>query len=98
MPEFALDLFSDDLPDTRAQLAVRFEVERRRLIDYAVILRVWEGGSWANVRLYDHAHGHPEMHRYTSSGSKWIQNLHRVPMFKKDSRRRRRRSAAAGLR
>ena len=70
MPEFAVDLFSEDLPDASAQLVVRFTVERRRLVDYAVVLRVWDEGSWANVRLYDHAHGRPEMHRYTAGGSK----------------------------
>jgi hypothetical protein len=57
MPEFALDLFSDGPPDTGAQLCVRFKVERRRLIDDAVILPRLGGRLLGDGT--QHVHGYP---------------------------------------
>ena len=55
-----------------ADILVRLETERRRLVGYAVVLRVFEGGSYRPVRLYDYvpAHGTHHLHRYTRGGDK----------------------------
>jgi hypothetical protein len=55
-----------------ADILVRLETQRRRLIGYAVVLRVYEDGKFLSVRLYDYipAHGAHHMHRYTRGGAK----------------------------
>ena len=61
------------IPGVRdADILVRLETERRRLVAYAVVLRVFEGGRFVSVRLYDYVrpHGEHHMHRYTRSGAK----------------------------
>jgi hypothetical protein len=58
------------IPD--ADILVRMETERRGLVGYAVVLRVFEAGEFLPVRLYDYvpAHGEHHMHRYTRAGAK----------------------------
>jgi hypothetical protein len=48
------------------------EFDGRRLVGYAVVLRVHESEAIKPVRLYDHvqAHGEHHMHRYNGSGEK----------------------------
>lgn len=73
MPEtrYFAPLYSDHAPGFRAELFVRFTTDRRgNLVEYAVGLRVLVDGAWQTVRLYDNAHGAPEMHRYTLDGRK----------------------------
>jgi hypothetical protein len=61
------------IPGVReADILVRLETERRRLVGYAVVLRAYEDGRFLSVRLYDYipAHGAHHMHRYTREGVK----------------------------
>jgi hypothetical protein len=61
------------IPGVRdADILVRLETDRRRLVGYAVVLRVFEAGEYRSVRLYDYVpvHGEHHMHRYTREGSK----------------------------
>jgi hypothetical protein len=53
-----------------AILRVEFATDGREIIDYAVVLLVTLDGSTETIRVYDGAHGHNEMHRYTRSGGK----------------------------
>jgi hypothetical protein len=55
-----------------ADILVRLETDRRRLVGYAVVLRVFEAGEFLSVRVYDYipAHGEHHMHRYTREGAK----------------------------
>lgn len=56
--------------DLGIRMAVEFKSRGREVTDYAVVL-VRGGGSEAEtIRVYDGAHGHNEMHRYTSSTGK----------------------------
>lgn len=54
----------------RAWIYVEFTTNRRAVTDYAVLLLVQQGEQLETVRVYDGAHGHNEMHRYTQSGGK----------------------------
>lgn len=53
-----------------AMLRVEFTTDGREIIDYAVVLLLALDGSTETVRVYDAAHGHNEMHRYTRSAGK----------------------------
>lgn len=51
-------------------MAVRFTTRGREVTDYAVVLVARREGRKGTIRVYDCAHGHNEMHRYSSSGGK----------------------------
>ena len=53
-----------------ARLSVEFTSEGRTVTDYAVVLLLKRGDATETIRVYDGAHGHNEMHRYTRSGGK----------------------------
>ena len=53
-----------------AVLRVEFITNGRKITDYAVVLLLAVDGSVETVRVYDGAHGHNEMHRYTRGGGK----------------------------
>lgn len=48
-----------------AILRVEFKTRGNEVIDYAVVLLLEVEGKTKTIRLYDGAHGHNEMHRYT---------------------------------
>ena len=50
--------------------AVEFTTEGREIIDYAVVLLLDTEKGTETIRVYDGAHGHNEMHRYTRSAGK----------------------------
>ncbi len=62
-----LSILDDDLG---AMLGVDFETDGREVTDYAVVLLLEVGDSTQTIRVYDGAHGHNEMHRYTRSSGK----------------------------
>jgi hypothetical protein len=47
------------------RLLVEFQTDRKDVTDYAIVVAVAERGRLRTVRVYDGAHGHNEMHRYT---------------------------------
>ncbi|HET8955361.1 MAG TPA: hypothetical protein VFN18_06865 [Solirubrobacterales bacterium] len=53
-----------------ALLRVEFTTDGREITDYAVVLLLALDGSTETIRVYDGAHGHNEMHRYTRSDGK----------------------------
>jgi hypothetical protein len=53
-----------------AILRVEFETQGKEVTDYAVMLLFEIGGRTETIRLYDGAHGHNEMHRYSRSAGK----------------------------
>lgn len=54
-----------------ARIVVEFALDRREVVDYAVVLTVDdEAGEAVTVRVYDGAHGINEMHRHDRSGAK----------------------------
>ena len=53
-----------------AMLRVQFTTYGRDIIDYAVVLLLDTGKDRETIRVYDSAHGHNEMHRYTRSEGK----------------------------
>ena len=53
-----------------ALLRVEFTTSGREIIDYAVVLLLAVGEGTETIRVYDGAHGHNEMHRYTRSQGK----------------------------
>jgi hypothetical protein len=53
-----------------ALLRVEFTTDGKEITDYAVVLLLALDGSTETVRVYDGAHGHNEMHRYTRSDGK----------------------------
>lgn len=53
-----------------AVLRVEFITNGREITDYAVVLMLAVDGSVETVRVYDGAHGHNEMHRYTRGSGK----------------------------
>jgi hypothetical protein len=53
-----------------ALLRVEFTTDAREITDYAVVLLLNHDGSTETIRVYDGAHGHNEMHRYTRSEGK----------------------------
>lgn len=53
-----------------ALLRVEFTTDGREITDYAVVLLLALDGSTKTIRVYDGAHGHNEMHRYTKSDGK----------------------------
>jgi len=46
-------------------LFVEFTTRRDEVIDYALVLAAELDGHTKTIRVYDAAHGHNEMHRYT---------------------------------
>jgi len=57
------------LSDT-AILYARLDTERGEAISYAVALVVHGRDGLRTVRIYDNAHGQPEMHQYSPAGEK----------------------------
>lgn len=53
-----------------AILRVEFTTQGKEVTDYAVMLLYEIEGRTETIRLYDGAHGHNEMHRYTRSAGK----------------------------
>ncbi len=53
-----------------AMLRVEFTTEAREITDYAVVLLLEVGENIETIRLYDGAHGHNEMHRFSRSKGK----------------------------
>jgi len=53
-----------------AMISVEFTSEGPEVTDYAIVLMLAVGNSTETIRVYDGAHGHNEMHRYTRSGGK----------------------------
>lgn len=53
-----------------ALMPVQFTTRGGEVIDYAVVLLVEIEKGIETIRVYDGAHGHNEMHRYTRSGGK----------------------------
>ncbi len=53
-----------------AMLRVEFSTDGREIIDYAVVLLLARDGPTETIRVYDGAHGHNEMHRYTRTAGK----------------------------
>lgn len=53
-----------------ALLRVQFTTRGRDVVDYAVVLLLETDKGTEAVRVYDSAHGHNEMHRYTRGGGK----------------------------
>ncbi|HKI67131.1 MAG TPA: hypothetical protein VJ989_07665 [Solirubrobacterales bacterium] len=53
-----------------AMVSVEFASEGPEVTDYAVVLLLAVGNSTETIRVYDSAHGHNEMHRYTRSEGK----------------------------
>jgi hypothetical protein len=53
-----------------ALLRVEFTTQGSDVIDYAVVLLLDTEKGMKTVRVYDAAHGHNEMHRYTRSAGK----------------------------
>lgn len=53
-----------------ALLRVHFTTQGSGVIDYAVVLLLETEKGTETIRVYDAAHGHNEMHRYTRSGGK----------------------------
>jgi hypothetical protein len=51
-------------------MAVRFTTRGREVTDYAVVLVAQRGVRKETIRVYDCAHGHNEMHRYSSARGK----------------------------
>lgn len=51
-------------------LRVEFTTDGREITDYAVVLLLAIGDTTKTIRVYDGAHGHNEMHRYTRSAGK----------------------------
>ncbi len=53
-----------------ALLGVQFTTQANKVIDYAVILLLDIEKGTETIRVYDAAHGHNEMHRYSRSAGK----------------------------
>jgi hypothetical protein len=53
-----------------ALLRVEFTTQGSDVIDYAVVLLLDTEKGTKTIRVYDAAHGHNEMHRYTRSAGK----------------------------
>lgn len=51
-------------------LRVQFTTSGPQIVDYAVVLLLDTESGRETIRVYDSAHGHNEMHRYTRSGGK----------------------------
>lgn len=62
------DQLLDATLETR--LRVEFATENREVTDYAVVLLITTARGVMTIRVYDGAHGHNEMHRYTSTTGK----------------------------
>ena len=50
--------------------SVEFTSKGREITDYAVVLLLERGEATETIRVYDGAHGHNEMHRYTRRAGK----------------------------
>jgi hypothetical protein len=51
-------------------LRVEFTTDGREITDYAVVLLLEVGEVIETIRVYDAAHGHNEIHRYTRGDGK----------------------------
>lgn len=51
---------------------VRFLRQRRTVVDYVVVLLVYECERWRAVRVYDNSHGTHHVHRYNRDGVKQL--------------------------
>jgi hypothetical protein len=51
----------------RALLRVQFTTQGRDVVDYAVVLLLETEKGTETIRVYDGAHDHNEMHRYTAA-------------------------------
>ena len=51
-------------------MRVQFTTQGRDVVDYAVVLLLETEKGTETVRVYDGAHSHNEMHRYTRSAGK----------------------------
>lgn len=51
-------------------ISVEFTSEGPEVTDYAIVLMLAVGNTTETIRVYDSAHGHNEMHRYTRSEGK----------------------------
>jgi len=51
-------------------MRVQFTTQGRDVVDYAVVLLLDTEKGLETIRVYDSAHGHNEMHRYTRSEGK----------------------------
>lgn len=61
-----------------AILRVEFTTRGNEVTDYAIVLLFEIEGKTETIRLYDGAHGHNEMHRYTRRAGKQLGTpLHR---------------------
>lgn len=57
--------------ETGARIVVEFVLDRRAVVDYAVVLTVNDEADEAvTVRVYDGAHGVNQMHRHDRAGKK----------------------------
>lgn len=54
------------------RLSVDFTTVRGKVVDYAIVLLVTASSRTETVRVYDAAHGHNELHRYTRAGGKQV--------------------------
>lgn len=55
-------------------MVVRFTSQGRDVTDYSVVLVAEREGREETIRVYDCAHGHNEMHRYSSAKGKQAGN------------------------
>ena len=77
------------------RMAVEFKSRGREVTDYAVVLVRGGGSAAETIRVYDGAHGHNEMHRYTASTGKQPGTpFHGVPLEKECGPRSMRSKAA----
>jgi hypothetical protein len=53
-----------------AMVSVEFTSEGPEVTDYAVVLLLEMGSGTETIRVYDSAHGHNEVHRYTRGEGK----------------------------
>jgi hypothetical protein len=56
--------------DCEIQMVVDFTTRRSKVTDYAVVMVAIRAGRTETIRVYDSAHGHNEMHRYSSAKGK----------------------------
>jgi hypothetical protein len=78
-----------------AMLRLEFTTGGREITDYAVVLLLALDGSTETIRVYDGAHGHNEMHRYTRSEGKHRGSRFMPVLLEKECAPQSRRSSAA---
>lgn len=55
-----------------ADIDVRFLTQGKTVIDYVVVLLVYDRETWCAVRVYDNTHATHDMHRYNREGVKQL--------------------------